>query len=57
LRSRLWPPQETRQLDLLDRPKNAKLVRANDEVNKKFGNGTLIYADATSDQTSKIAFQ
>jgi len=43
--------------DLFDKPKNAKLVRAIDEVNEKFGKGALIYGDAAPGQTSKIAFQ
>ena len=49
--------QERHQPDLFDKPKNAKLVRAIDEVNEKFGKGALIYGDAAPDQTSKIAFQ
>jgi hypothetical protein len=36
---------------------NAKLVKAIDAVNEKFGKGALIYGDAAPDQTSKIAFQ
>jgi DNA polymerase-4 len=49
--------QEKHQPDLFDKPKNAKLVRAIDEVNEKFGKGALMYGDAAPDQTSKIAFQ
>ena len=49
--------KEEHQPDLFDKPKNAKLVRAIDEVNEKFGKGALIYGDAAPDQTSKIAFQ
>jgi len=49
--------QEKHQPDLFDKPKNAKLVRAIDEVNEKFGKGALVYGDAAPDQTSKIAFQ
>jgi hypothetical protein len=49
--------QEKHQPDLFDKPKNAKLVRAIDEVNGKFGKGALVYGDAAPDQTSKIAFQ
>jgi DNA polymerase-4 len=49
--------QKKHQPDLFDKPKNAKLVRAIDEVNEKFGKGALIYGDAAPDQTSKIAFQ
>jgi DNA polymerase IV len=49
--------KEKHQPDLFDKPKNAKLVQAMDEVNEKFGKGALIYGDAAPDQTSKIAFQ
>jgi DNA polymerase IV len=49
--------QEKHQPDLFDKLKNAKLVRAIDEVNEKFGKGALVYGDAAPDQTSKIAFQ
>ena len=51
------PLKEKHQPDLFDKPKNAKLVRAIDQVNEKFGKGALIYGDAAPDQTSKIAFQ
>ena len=46
--------REKHHPDLFDKPKNAKLVRAIDEVNEKFGKGALIYGDAAPDQTSKI---
>jgi DNA polymerase IV len=49
--------EERHQPDLFDKPKNAKLVRAIDEVNEKFGKGALVYGDAAPGQTSKIAFQ
>jgi len=49
--------QEAHQPDLFDKPKDAKLVRAIDAVNEKFGKGALVYGDAVPDQTSKIAFQ
>jgi len=49
--------EEKHQPGLFDKPKNAKLVRAIDEVNEKFGKGALVYGDAATDQTSKIAFQ
>jgi DNA polymerase-4 len=39
--------QEKHQPDLFDKPKNAKLVRAIDEVNEKFGKGALMYGDAS----------
>jgi impB/mucB/samB family C-terminal domain len=48
---------ETRQPDLFDKPRDAKLVRAIDAVNDKFGKGALVYGHAAPDQTSKIAFQ
>jgi hypothetical protein len=43
--------------DLFEKPKNARLVKAIDAVNEKFGKGALIYGDAAPDQTSKIDFQ
>ena len=49
--------QEAHQPDLFDKPRSAKLVRAIDLVNEKFGKGALVYGDAAPDQTSKIAFQ
>jgi hypothetical protein len=42
---------------LFESPKDAKLVRAIDAVNQKFGKGALVYGDAAPDQTSEIAFQ
>jgi hypothetical protein len=35
--------RETHRANLFDKPKNAKLVRAIDEVNEKFGKGALIH--------------
>ncbi len=49
--------REAHQPGLFDKPRVAKLVRAIDAANEKFGKGTLIYGDAAADQTSKIAFQ
>jgi len=48
---------EAHQPDLFDRPRDAKLIRAIDAVNDKFGKGALVYGNAAPDQTSKIAFQ
>ena len=45
------------QPDLFHNPKDAKLVRAIDAVNEKFGKGALIHGDAAPGHTSKIAFQ
>ena len=49
--------QEAHQVDLFDKPRNARLVRAVDLVNEKFGKGALFYGDAAPRQSSKIAFQ
>jgi hypothetical protein len=49
--------QEAHQVDLFEKPRNAKLVRAIDLVNEKFGKGALFYGDAAPRQSSKIAFQ
>ena len=49
--------QADHQPDLFEKPRSAKLVRAIDAVNEKFGKGALVYGDAASEQTSKIAFQ
>jgi nucleotidyltransferase/DNA polymerase involved in DNA repair len=49
--------QEAHQVDLFDKPRNARLVRAIDLVNEKFGKGALVYGDAAPRQSSKIAFQ
>lgn len=48
---------EAHQPDLFDRPRDARLLRAIDAVNDKFGKGALVYGNAAPDQTSKIAFQ
>jgi DNA polymerase-4 len=49
--------KEARQPDLFDKPRDARLVTAIDEVNAKFGKGAISYGAATDDQSSKIAFQ
>ena len=49
--------QEAHQVDLFDKPRNARLVRAIDLVNEKFGKGALIYGGADPKLSSKIAFQ
>jgi DNA polymerase IV len=49
--------QEAHQADLFDKPRNARLIRAIDLVNEKFGKGALVYGDAAPRQSSKIAFQ
>ena len=50
-------PQQTHQPDLFDKPSDARLVTAIDELNAKFGKGAIGYGAATGDQSSKIAFQ
>jgi DNA polymerase-4 len=45
------------QPDLFDRPKNAKLIRAVDALNAKFGKGAITYGSAAPQMISKIAFQ
>jgi len=50
-------PRELHQPDLFEKPRDAKLVKAIDAVNEKFGKGALVYGDATLEHTSKIAFQ
>jgi DNA polymerase IV len=49
--------EQTHQPDLFDRPTDARLVAAIDELNVKFGKGAVTYGAASADQTSKIAFQ
>jgi hypothetical protein len=49
--------EEAHQPDLFDKPSDARLVMAIDEVNAKFGKGAISYGAAADDQTSKIAFQ
>jgi Domain of unknown function (DUF4113) len=49
--------EQTHQPDLFDRPTDARLVAAIDELNAKFGKGAVTYGAARPDQTSKIAFQ
>jgi hypothetical protein len=50
-------PEQAHQPDLFDKPTDAKLVTAVDELNAKFGKGAITYGAASADQTSKIAFQ
>jgi DNA polymerase-4 len=49
--------KEAHQPDLFDKPRDARLVTAIDEVNAKFGKGAISYGAAADDQSSKIAFQ
>jgi DNA polymerase IV len=49
--------KEAHQPDLFDKPRDARLVTAIDEVNAKFGKGAISYGAAAGDQSSKIAFQ
>ena len=49
--------KEAHQPDLFDKPRDARLVTAIDELNAKFGKGAISYGDAADDQTGKIAFQ
>ncbi len=50
-------PEEAHQPDLFDKPSDARLVTAIDELNARFGKGAITYGAATADQTNKIAFQ
>jgi len=50
-------PEQAHQPDLFDKPSDARLVMAIDELNAKFGKGAITYGAAAADQTSKIAFQ
>jgi len=50
-------PEQAHQPDLFDKPSDARLVMAIDELNAKFGKGVITYGAAAADQTSKIAFQ
>jgi DNA polymerase IV len=50
-------PEQAHQPDLFDKPNDARLVTAIDQVNAKFGKGAITYGAAGADQTSKIAFQ
>jgi hypothetical protein len=50
-------PEQAHQPDLFDKPRNARLVTAIDELNAKFGKGAITYGAAAADQSSKIAFQ
>ena len=49
--------EQAHQPDLFDKPTDARLVTAVDELNAKFGKGAVTYGAASADQTSKIAFQ
>ena len=49
--------KEAHQPDLFDKPSDARLVTAIDELNAKFGKGAIGYGVATGNQSSKIAFQ
>ena len=48
-------PEQAHQPDLFDKPSDARLVTAIDELNAKFGKGAITYGAATADQASKIA--
>ena len=50
-------PEEAHQPDLFDKPGDARLVTAIDELNAKFGKGAITYGAAAADRTSKVAFQ
>lgn len=53
-------PANEHQTDLFERPQNAVLTKAIDELNKKFGKGSVGFGLAASSSrrmTSKIAFQ
>jgi len=50
-------PEQAHQPDLFDKPCDARLVTAIDELNAKFGKGAITYGTAAAGQTSKIAFQ
>ena len=50
-------PEQAHQPDLFNKPSDARLVTAIDEVNAKFGKGAIGYGVATGDQSSRIAFQ
>ena len=49
--------EQAHQPDLFDKPCDARLVTAIDELNAKFGKDAITYGAAAADQTSKIAFQ
>ena len=49
--------EQAHQPDLFDKPTDARLVAAVDELNAKFGKGAITYGAVRSGQTSKIAFQ
>ena len=49
--------EQAHQPDLFDKPTDARLLMAVDELNTKFGKGAVTYGAPSADQTSKIAFQ
>ena len=53
----VWLLEQDHQPGLFDKPRDARLVTAVDELNAKFGKGAITYGTASADQTSKIAFQ
>jgi len=50
-------PEQAHQPDLFDKPNDARLVTAIDQLNAKFGKAAIAYGAAGADQGSKIAFQ
>jgi DNA polymerase IV len=50
-------PQGVHQPTLFDQPKDAKLTKAIDQVNARFGRNTLGFGTPKEPMTSKIAFQ
>jgi DNA polymerase IV len=50
-------PQGVHQPTLFDQPKDAKLTKAMDKVNARFGRGTVGFGAPAEPTTSKIAFQ
>jgi Domain of unknown function (DUF4113) len=49
--------EQAHQPDLFDKPNDARLMAAIDQLNAKFGKGAISYGAASGDQSSKIAFQ
>ena len=50
-------PEQAHQPGLFDKPRDARLVTAIDELNARFGKGAITFGAASTNQTSKIAFQ
>ena len=50
-------PVQDHQPDLFDKPSDARLLTAIDELNAKFGKGAITYGADAAGQSSKIAFQ